>query len=309
MRILYAGTEEIAVPTLEALAAAKLVVAVLTTPDEPGKRGKTLLPSPVKQAAVRLGLPVLQCDHLGSEARKLVSAYAPDTLMSFCYGRIFGPKFLALFSRRFNIHPSLLPKYRGCAPIQAAILSLDRQTGISIQDIAPGIDEGDLYLTQSFSLDGSETSATLCDRVSRLASSLAVDLLGGLDVFRPRAQEGEASYTRMIAKDDGRLDFSWSAARLHATVRAYSTWPKAWCLLCGQRLLVTGVDGSAFDIADGECQEEPGTIVALDKAHGLKVATESGYLHITRLQLPTKKEMDSQSFVNGQRGIIGKRLE
>ena len=308
MRILFAGTEAIAVPTLEALASHGLVAAVLTTPDAPGKRGRMLLPSPVKSAALALGLPVLQPEHLGSEARAAVKVFHADTLMSFCYGRIFGPKFLALFERKFNIHPSLLPKYRGCAPLQSTIVNLDRSGGVSIQDIALGIDEGDLYLTQSFELDGRETTESLCSRVALIAADLAMDLIGNIGVFKPRPQEGEASCTRLIEKDDGRLDFTLPAARLHAMVRAYSAWPKALCLLDGEALYLTGVSLSAFQIPDEDCIEEPGTIVSHERGLGFRIATGRGYLHVDRLQLPTKKEMDSQSFLNGHRDIIGKKL-
>lgn len=307
VRLLFAGTDEIAVPTLEALASQKLVGAVLTTPDAPGKRGSALLPSPVKAAAVRLGLPVLQPDRLGSEARKQVSQLGCDVLLSFCYGKIFGPKFLSLFPLKFNIHPSLLPHHRGCSPIQAAILGQDRKTGISIQDIALAIDEGDIYITQSFELDGTETTASLCERVSKLAPVLALNLLEGLDVYKPRRQlDIPADYTGFIKKEDGRLDFTCSAAHLHAQVRACYPWPKAHCLLDGSPVSITSVYGSVFDIPDEECAEEPGTVVAHVKGQGLKVATGHGYLYINGLQAPTKKEMDSASFINGRRGDMGR---
>lgn len=309
MRILFAGTDEIAVPTLEALDRHRLVCAVLTTPDAPGKRGHALLPSPVKAKALELGLPVLQPDRLGSQAREAVSPLGADTLLSFCYGRIFGPKFLSLFRHSFNIHPSLLPKYRGCAPIQNTILSMDRQGGISIQEIALAVDEGDIYLTQAFDLDGTETTDSLCARVASMAPDLAVRLLSSLDVFRSRPQvDTGASYTRFIRKEDAVLDFKDSAMRLHAAIRAYSTWPKAACMLDGQPLYLLGVSGSVFDIPHEECAEEPGTVAGYVKGRGLKIATGDGYLYVDSLQLPTKKAMDSASFINGRRDIIGKVL-
>lgn len=309
MRILFAGTDEIAVPTLEALDRHRLVCAVLTTPDAPGKRGRALLPSPVKVKAMELGIPVIQPDHLGSKAREVVSRLAPDTLLSFCYGRIFGPKFLALFQHRFNIHPSLLPKYRGCSPIQNTILNLDRKGGISIQDIAEAVDEGDIYITQSFDLDGTETTEGLSARVSVMAADLAVRLLSSLDVFRSRPQpDVGASYTALVRKEDALLDFHRDAMSLHAAVRAYSAWPKATCMLDGQPIYLLGVWGSAFDIPHEECAEEPGTVAGYVKGRGVKIATGDGYLYVDSLQLPTKKAMDSASFINGRRDIIGKVL-
>ena len=133
MRILYAATGDIAVDLLEALWKEGLVKAVLTAPDAPGKRGKGLVPPPVKVKAEELGIPVYQPETLRSEARKRVREMDVDTLMSFCYGKIFGPLFLSLFSSTFNVHPSLLPLHRGCAPIYGAIRDMDRITGISVR--------------------------------------------------------------------------------------------------------------------------------------------------------------------------------
>lgn len=308
MRILFAGTEKIAVPALEKLAGRGLVAAVLTTPDAPGRRGSALLPSPVKAKALELGLPVFQPEHLRSQAREEIAPLSCDILLSFCYGKIFGPKFLALFDRCMNIHPSLLPRFRGCAPIQNAILSLDRRTGVSIQEIALRTDEGDIYLTQSFDLDGTETTESLEDRVSVIAASLADDLFDNLEVFKTRPQIGEPSYTAFVKKEDGRLDFSLSAAELHARIRAYSHWPRAVCSLDGQDLYLLGVSGSAFDIEEETCSQEPGTIVCHEKGRGFRIATGSGYLYVDRLQCPTKKACDSLSFLNGRRDIVGKVL-
>ena len=233
MRVLFAGTDEIAVPVLEHLAEHNLVRAVLTSPDAPGRRGKNLLPSPVKSKAVEMGLEVLQPEHLKKEARDEVAALCCDTLISFCYGKIFGPRFLSLFERKFNIHPSLLPSYRGCAPLQAAILNQDTSCAISIQDIAPAVDEGDIYITQSFPLDGRETITSLSDKVACLAPALIEDLLMNIDVFKPcRQSESGVSYTTFVKKEDARLDFNRSARSLHCAVRAYEKWPKASSAFC-----------------------------------------------------------------------------
>lgn len=310
MRILFAGTQSIAVPTLRSLASHNIVQAVLTTPDAPGKRGRTLIASPVKQAALELGLPVIQPEHLKKEAREEVMRYNPDTLVTFCYGKIFGPRFLSLFERKFNIHPSLLPRYRGCAPIQNAILNQDRCTGISIQDISLAVDEGDIYITQSLELDGSETTESLEERVSQKAAKLAVTLLSSLDSFKSRPQDSEnVSYTRMVEKEDGCLDFTKSARSLHAAIRAYSTWPKAYCMCDGQVLYLLSVSGSVFDIEECECKEAPGTVVSHDKKLGFRIATGSGYLYVNRLQVPARNAVDSTSFLNGRRDFLSKVLE
>ena len=226
MRILYAATGEIAVPLLRALAQRGDIAAVLTAPDAPGKRGKTLIPSPVKVAALELGLDVWQPETLRKEARAHVRSLMPDALMSFCYGKIFGPMFLSLFRYTFNVHPSLLPKYRGCAPLYAAIRNLDRESGITLQEIAPGIDEGRIYRTVSFALDGTEDIPKAESIAAELAPSLVLPVLDDLDNIELSEQTGEPSYTEMVKKEDGRIDFSRPAAEVHALIRASYPWPR-----------------------------------------------------------------------------------
>ncbi len=305
MRILFAGTGQIAVPTLTALAEEGLVGAVLTAPDAPGKRGKGLIPTPVKVEAERLGLTVLQPEHLGSAAREEVQKYSCDALVSFCYGKIFGPKFLSLFSFTCNIHPSALPKYRGPSPLFDAIRNMDRSFAISLQEIALCCDEGRLYLQKEFELDGTENSETLEERVSHLVPELALSVFTDENRGCPKEQQGECCWAGFIKKEDGLLDFSKSARILHAQIRAVYPWPKAVTTYNGQPLYLCSVSGSVFDIEEIPCTEAPGTVVCHEKKKGFKIATGCGYIYVDRLQLPTKKEMDSISFLNGNKGIIG----
>ena len=307
MRILYAATGEIAVPLLRALNERGVIAAVLTAPDAPGKRGKTLVPSPVKKTALELGLEVWQPETLKKEARAYVRELAPDALMSFCYGKIFGPMFLSLFRYTFNVHPSLLPKYRGCAPLYAAIRNLDRKSGITLQEIAPGIDEGRIYRTVSFDLDGTEDLVKAESMAAELAPSLVLPVLDDIANIAPAEQIGEPSYTAMIGKDDGRIDFSASAREIHALIRACYPWPKAYCLLDDHPLYITGVYGSAFDELEA-ASEEPGTVVGAVKGRGLKIAAGDGYIYASRVLPPMKKEMDALSFANGCRGLCGRVL-
>ena len=305
MRILFAATGQIAVPTLTALAGEGLVGAVLTAPDAPGKRGKSLIPSPIKVEAERLSLPVLTPEHLGSAARAEVSAFGCDTLVSFCYGKIFGPKFLALFSSTCNIHPSALPKYRGPSPVYAAILNKDRSFSISLQEIALKCDEGRLYLQKEFPLEGNENNESLENRIANLVPELAKPLFMSRCLPEPVEQVGEASWAGFIKKEDGLIDFNKDAKTLHAQIRAVYPWPKAVTQYNGLPLYLCSVSGSVFDIDECECAEMPGTVVCHEKNRGFKIATASGYLYVDRLQLPTKKEMDSLSFLNGNKGVIG----
>ena len=304
MKILYAATDTIAVPLLSLLGEKGLVGAVFTAPDAPGKRGKTLIPTPVKVKALELGLPVYTPEHLKKEERELVKSLSVDTLLSFCYGKIFGPKFLALFRHTFNVHPSPLPKYRGCAPIYASIKNLDRETAITLQEIGLGIDEGRVFASLPLSLNGDETTLTLEAKVSNLVPEFVFDALSKIETITPVEQKGEASYTSFINKEDGKIDWHKSAEEIHALVRACIPWPRAYCTLGNDKLLITGVYGSAFS-PFSPSTEEPGTVVGLEKGKGLKIATGSGYLYVTRVLPPMKKEMDAASYVNGNRSIIG----
>ncbi|MGH0054373.1 MAG: methionyl-tRNA formyltransferase [Sphaerochaetaceae bacterium] len=313
MRILFAGTADIAVPSLRALSQRFDIAAVLTNTDKRGARGKALIPSAVKVEAERLGLPVLQFDHLRREAREAVGTYGCDTLICFAYGRLFGPKFLSLFSyEQLNIHPSLLPLLRGPSPIQGAILSQARESGISIQRIASEMDSGDLLLSVRFPLNGDETTESLTGFVAKEAADLAVEALrrlqGGTAVFSP--QRGEATYTKLITPEMAVLDFSQPAKVLHAQIRAMGHWPKARTLYRGQTLLITAVQGTIDEagVDSADSNMPVGTVVAKHKRKGIAITTSDGLLWVTRLQLEKRKEMDWQSFLNGNQDFLGSKL-
>ncbi|MGE4453159.1 MAG: methionyl-tRNA formyltransferase [Sphaerochaeta sp.] len=312
MRILFAGTAEIAVPTLRALSQHFEIAAVLTNTDKRGARGKALVPPAVKVAAEELGLPVLQFDRLAREAREQAKAYASDTLVCFAYGRLFGPKFLSLFDECLNIHPSLLPLLRGPSPIQGAIMSQASETGISIQRIASEMDCGDLLLAEQFSLEGDETTESLTHLVAERAAALSLKALErlqqGTAVFSP--QSGEATYTKLITQDMATLDFSKSAKELHAQIRAMIPWPKARTVFKGQTLLVTGVHGTIDEAGSDACDPSValGTVVAKQKKRGIAITTGDGLLWVTRLQLEKRKEMDWQAFLNGNQDFLGSKL-
>lgn len=308
MKILYAASGEIAIPVLKRLDELGLVRGVLTSPDAPGKRGSRLLPSPVKSAATALGLPVLSPDHLGAQARREVSLLGCDTLLSFCYGKIFGPKFLALFENGYNIHPSLLPSYRGPSPVYETIRRGDEECGITIQQLAEECDSGDVVIQKKYKLDGTETTGSLEERVSGLAVPLAEAFFTAPSSYPPHPQEGPVTTCSFIRKEDGKLDFSHSAKELHAQIRACYPWPKAYCTYKGDVLYLTAVSLSLDEVVDGKCQEEAGSVVSFDKELGLKIATGSGYLHVKRLQSPARKELPARDFVNGNRDILNEVL-
>jgi methionyl-tRNA formyltransferase len=313
VRILFAGTPAIAVPTLVQVARHFEVAAVLTNTDKKGARGRRLVPSPVKEAAQELGIDVIQFNRLGKDAREAVAPYACDTLLCFAYGRIFGPKFLSLFSgEKLNIHPSLLPDLRGPSPIQGAILNQLQRSGISIQRLALEMDSGEVVKTLPFDLTGEETVTTLTERVAQLAAPLAVEALkeiaGGTARFI--AQKGEPTYTTLIDPSMAKLDFSLSAKTLHAQIRAMQGWPKAQTQYDGQLLYLTAVYGPLSEAGSDpvETGVAPGTVIARNKQKGVGIATGDGVLWVTGLQLESRKELDALSFLNGNQRFLHSTL-
>ncbi len=304
MTILFAGTPDIAVPCLTALAA-RHRVEVLTNPDAPSGRGSGLNPPPVKTRALELGLPVHQPAKLDAGARAPLEGRF-DLLVSFAYGRIFGPLFLGLFPRGgLNVHPSLLPRWRGPSPLSAAILARDPVTGISVQKLALTMDAGDVVVSSQKPLEGTETTGSLTVWAAETAPALlleAVDRIerGGAAVAQ---DEALATYCHLLAKEEGRLDWSLGAAELDARVRAYDPWPGAYTEWNGQRLTlkqssVAAVSGSGLS----------GTVVSVDKSNGILVQTGSGLLAVRELQLPGRKSLDFRSFLNGNPALVGSRL-
>jgi methionyl-tRNA formyltransferase len=303
MNILFAGTPDIAVPCLAALAA-RHRVEVLTNPDAPSGRGSSLNPPPVKTRALELGLAVHQPLKLDGEARALLQGRF-DLLVSFAYGRIFGPLFLGLFPLGgLNVHPSLLPRWRGPSPLPAAILARDPDTGISVQKLALQMDAGDIVVRSRRPLDGTETAGSLTAWAAEAAPELLLDaveqMAGG--ALAEAQDESLATYCHLLAKEEGRLDWSLTAAELDARIRAYDPWPGAFTSWNGQRLTVK--QSSVAGVSTGA----PGTVVSVDKSNGILVQTGSGLLAVRELQLPGRKSLDFRSFLNGNPALIGSRL-
>lgn len=308
-RILFAGTPEIAVPLLKALSSRFNVVGVLTSCDKSVGRSSKLVPTPVKAAALELGIPVLQFESLKTESRQAVKELGADTLVTFAYGKIFGPKFLALFEKgTFNVHPSALPMFRGASPIQYTIWNGLGKGSVSVQEVGLKMDEGDIWGRLDFDLTGKETTLSLTEDVSNKAAEFVPDILekvfAGNAVKTP--QTGNASYCRMIGREDGVLDFTKTAMELHAQIRTMYPWPKCWAKADGQDIAITGVWGG-FDEMNAEPVLEgiePGTVVSYRKDRGIGIACSDKVLWVTGLQLPAKKELDYKSFVNGNQWIL-----
>jgi len=304
MNILFAGTPAIAVPCLEALAAVHRV-EVLTNPDAPVGRGGRVTPSAVKARGLELGLAVHQPARLDATARAVFEGQF-DLLVSFAYGRIFGPLFLGLFPRGgLNVHPSLLPRWRGPSPLNAALLARDAETGICVQKLALGMDEGDVVARVVRALEGTETTGSLGEWAAQASAPL---LLGAVDAlvdgsWSPEAQDGtRATYCSLVTKEDGRLDWRLTAAELDARVRACDPWPGTFTTWKDQRLGM----GSCSPRLGGPLG--PPGLVAVDKSEGILVQTGDGLLVVRELQLPGRKSLDFRSFLNGNPALVGSRL-
>jgi methionyl-tRNA formyltransferase len=314
MRILFAGTPALAVPSLTAAANAHEVAAVLTSPDRPSGRGREPACSPVKEAAAQLGLKVLQPEKLDEASLEQVRALSPDVLVVAAYGRIFRQSFLGLFPHGgINVHPSLLPRFRGPSPITAAILAGDRETGVTIQRVARRFDTGDILLQERWPLKGDETTATLSEslavRGADLLARVLADMAAGTLPPGRAQEETAATYCGTIRKEDGVVRWDEPAEIIERKVRAYDPWPRMSTSFRTESLLL--LKSHVYpDTLGGDSlrQGEPGDVLAADMDHGLLVRTGRGILAVERLQLQFKKPMEWRSFVHGHPGIVGTRL-
>jgi methionyl-tRNA formyltransferase len=293
------------------------LVGLLTSPDSPQGRGLRLTPSALALEAAELdpNLPVLKPEHLLGPEREAVAALKPDLLVSFSYGKIFGPKFLALFPLGgLNIHPSLLPKYRGCSPIQSAILNQEPETGLTVQRLALKMDEGDILAQEKICLSPTITAGELSSWAAECGARLLTRVLDEIEAGTEKGipQNGaEATYTRLFTKNDGEIDWLAPAAAISAQIRAFNPWPEAYTSWKGLRLSLTGATlcPSEYAISGVDIgQALPGQVLGIDKKQGILVQTGKGLLALTRLKLEKKKELAYMDFLNGSRDFIGSRL-
>ena len=339
MRILFAGSPDIAVPSLLALSEMECggekieLAGVLTNTDSAQGRKGILLPTEVSAAAAGLSRsrqelgfsPILQFKYekLDVHARKEIAALKCDLLVAFAYGRLFGPKFLALFPKGgINIHPSLLPRHRGPSPIPAAILARDKETGITIQKLVREMDAGDILAREKITLDIRETTASLSEKSAIKAAEMLRPLLLRLasGAVHAEPQQGEPTYCSLITREMGIINWNLSALEIDAQVRAYYPWP----------LCFTGWEGEELYILEGSAQKKetcgssllssqknhpgfakplPGLVECIDRVHGILIQTGDGLYAVSRLQRRAKKALDWKDFLNGARGFIGSRLE
>ncbi|GBU26974.1 methionyl-tRNA formyltransferase [Treponema sp. R8-4-B8] len=310
MRVLFAGSPAIAVPSLEAVYRQDGIelVGVLTNPDSPRGRHSTPQPTDVAEAAQKLNVPTLKPLKLDAAVREQIGLLKPDILVSFAYGRIFGPKFLALFPRGgINIHPSLLPKYRGPSPIQAAILNRDTVTGITVQILAPQMDQGDILAVEQLPLSGRETAGSLGELAARKGARMLTEVLIKIangTVTRTAQNHGEASYCGLISRDDGLIDWNLGAAQIEAKIRAFDPWPLCRTVHNGRELFILEAGIFKGQAPVKNC----GQVLGIDKNDGILIQTGDGILSVTRLQYQAKKALFWRDFLNGVRDFSEAQL-
>lgn len=303
------GTPEFAVPTLKALIATQQVVGVVTQPDRPAGRGQQLRLSPVKVVAQDAHIPVYQPPSLRREdAVQPLHDWQPDAIVVAAFGQILRPHVLNLPPLGcYNVHASLLPRWRGASPIQHAILVGDAETGVSLMRMDVGLDTGPVYVQQAIPITPDETAATLHDRLAALGADLVVQYLPDILAQRlmaiPQSDEG-VTYAPLIKKEDGRLTWQQPAAVLERQVRAMFPWPGAFTTWQGTLLKVL----AAAVIPAAEMPAGfPGQVVSL--ADGAAVCTGAGGLALRQVQLAGRRAINIADFLSGQPGFLGSCLE
>lgn len=313
LNIIFAGTPDFAAQHLQALLDSEHnVIAVYTQPDKPAGRGKKLQASPVKQLAEAHNIPVYQPKSLRKEeAQAELKALNADVMVVVAYGLILpeavlnAPKYGCL-----NVHGSILPRWRGAAPIQRAIWAGDSETGVTIMQMDVGLDTGDMLHKVYTEILPTETSASLYQKLAELAPPALLEVLNGLDTqqFKPEKQDDDlANYAEKLTKEEAKLDWTMPAAQLERNIRAFNPAPIAF--------LTVEVNGKEERVKVYQAnvlphQDKPlGTILAFDKT-GLQIATQDGVLNITQLQPPGKKPMSVQDFLNGRADwfVVGETL-
>ena len=303
MRIVFAGTPDFAVPSLLAADARREVVAVYTQPDRPAGRGRTLTASPVKQAALDRGLIVRQPERLrGAEVLDALRALEPDLMVVVAYGLLL-PQGVLDIPRLgcWNVHASLLPRWRGAAPIQRAIQAGDAQTGVCLMQMDKGLDTGPVLLRQSTPIAPDDTGGRLHDRLAELGAQVLADGLGLLRAgIRPVPEvqaEAGVTYAHKLDKAEARLDWTRPARALADTVRAFDPWPIAEAELAGERVRVHAAQ--ALPLAHDRV---PGTLLAAGR-DGLDIACGDGALRVLRLQRAGGKVVAAADYLNARQDL------
>ena len=299
MKIIFLGTPDFALPSLRAVAARHSVVGVVCQPDRPQGRKMILTKPPVKALAEELGLPVFQFEKLRAEGREILASLGADIMVTCAYGQLLSQEILDLCPHGvINVHGSLLPAYRGAAPVQWAVVRGETETGVTVMQTALGLDCGDMILSKRTPIGKEETAGELFARLSELGAQAlleALDLIEtGRAVFTPQ-DEAKASYFPMLKKEDGHIDFRRKGAEIVNLVRGVNPWPGAFCTLGGTLVKVWRAEAFSAEPAGG-C----GEILSSD-GRGLAVSCADGGVRLCEVQLAGGKRMSDLELLKGHR--------
>ena len=306
MKIIFMGTPDFAVGTLRSLAeAGHEITLVVSQPDKPKGRGHAMVPTPVKAVAEELGIPVFQPVKI-REAKDVLEKTEADVCVVAAFGQIIPASILHMKKYGcINVHASLLPKYRGAAPIQWAVLDGEEKTGITTMYMEKGLDTGDMIDKAEVVLDKKETAGSLHDKLMVLGANLLLETLKKLEdgtAVREKQNDEESCYAKMLSKDMGQIDFTKSAREIECLIRGMNPWPSAYTSLDGKTMKVWEAD-----VLDAQSKKEPGTIVEVNKKE-IIVATGSNDLALHEIQLAGKKRMQVQAFLLGYQVEAGTKL-
>ncbi|MBV8549993.1 MAG: methionyl-tRNA formyltransferase [Acidobacteriaceae bacterium] len=306
MRVVFLGTPEFAVPSLNALAAEHDVVAVFTQPDRPKGRGNQLAESPVKIAATSLGFSVHQPERVRRpESVELLRSLAADLMVVVGYGQIIPQIIIDLPPYGIlNVHASLLPKYRGAAPIQWAIANGEAETGVTIMQIDAGLDTGDMLLKAAIPIGPDETAPELSHRLAPLGAELLLEAIRQIEagtVRREKQNDTEATLAPILNKDDGLIDWSRPAGRIYDRLRGFTPWPGAYTTFRGQQLSILRAKPA------GVSNVEP-AVIASNKRHLFAGCGGGTALEIVELQPSGKKRMTAEAFLSGYKLAVSEKL-
>lgn len=299
MKIIFMGTPDFSVGTLEALAdAGHEIVLAVTQPDKPKGRGKEMQYPPVKTAAMERGIPVFQPVKIReTECIEELARYQADVIVVVAFGQLLPAKILRMTPYGcINVHASLLPKYRGAAPIQWAVIDGEKVSGVTTMQMDEGLDTGDMLLKKEIPLDPNETGGSLHDKLAAAGAALCVETLQRMEAgtLTPEKQgESPTAYARMLNKDMGRIDWSQDAVKIERLIRGLNPWPSAYTVWDGKTMKIWEAE-----VSQDNTEVEPGTVTEVGKDF-FAVQTKQGQLKIKQLQIPGKKRMDVAAFLRG----------
>ncbi len=307
MKLVFLGTPDFAVPSLESIIKSKHeVLAVVTQPDKPVGRKNVLTPSPVKECALKHGLKVLQYNKIRLEGVEDLKNLAPDIMVTCAFGQILSQEIIDIAPRGIiNVHASLLPKYRGAAPIQYSVINGDEETGVTIMQTEAGIDTGDILSVEKTPIYPDETAGELFERLSEIGAKLIVETLDKIEagqITPIKQDETKATHVKMLTRETGKIDWAKSAKEIKNLVRGTNPWPAAHTFLNDKTFKIFAVNA-----LDGEFEGEIGEVLRADKK--LVVKCGQGAVEILEIQAEGGKRMSAQAFNAGRKILKGDILK